>query len=72
MFGQCGGASWTGKTCCNAGSTCQVQNGFYSQCLPDTAPPTYGGAGGYGYGSYSNGYSGYGYAYGGSYGYGSY
>lgn len=34
---QCGGAQWTGDTCCVAGATCTVQNEFYSQCLPRCA-----------------------------------
>lgn len=32
---QCGGQGWSGDTCCEAGSTCVVQNRFYSQCLPE-------------------------------------
>ncbi|KAI8801687.1 hypothetical protein BJ742DRAFT_572300 [Cladochytrium replicatum] len=32
-FGQCGGQSWNGPKCCEAGSTCTVSNQFYSQCL---------------------------------------
>ncbi|KAM0323170.1 hypothetical protein ACHAQA_009020 [Verticillium albo-atrum] len=32
-FGQCGGQGWGGATCCQAGSTCQAQNQWYSQCL---------------------------------------
>lgn len=32
-YGQCGGAGWTGATVCVAGTTCQVQNSYYSQCL---------------------------------------
>jgi len=32
-WGQCGGISWTGATCCQSGSTCQVNNAYYSQCL---------------------------------------
>ncbi|KAI8805983.1 hypothetical protein BJ742DRAFT_901206 [Cladochytrium replicatum] len=30
---QCGGMGYTGITCCQSGSTCQVQNPWYSQCL---------------------------------------
>ncbi|KAG7130732.1 hypothetical protein HYQ45_010486 [Verticillium longisporum] len=33
-WGQCGGQGWTGQTTCVAGSTCVVQNPWYSQCLP--------------------------------------
>ncbi|CAM1505779.1 Fc.00g114160.m01.CDS01 [Cosmosporella sp. VM-42] len=32
-WGQCGGKSWTGATCCEAGSSCQAMNEYYSQCL---------------------------------------
>ncbi|PPR00869.1 hypothetical protein CVT24_000320 [Panaeolus cyanescens] len=32
-WGQCGGQGWTGPTCCEAGTTCQVGNPWYSQCL---------------------------------------
>jgi len=33
-WGQCGGIGWTGPKCCNSGTTCQVGNAYYSQCLP--------------------------------------
>ncbi|KAJ6518004.1 lipolytic enzyme [Mycena vitilis] len=36
-WGQCGGTGWTGATTCVAGTTCQVINPWYSQCLPGTA-----------------------------------
>jgi hypothetical protein len=32
-WGQCGGNNWTGPTACAAGTTCKVQNPWYSQCL---------------------------------------
>ena len=32
-YGQCGGQGWTGPTCCQSGSTCQLSNNWYSQCL---------------------------------------
>lgn len=32
-WGQCGGSGWSGPTCCEAGSTCQAQNQWYSQCI---------------------------------------
>ena len=32
-YGQCGGQGYNGPTTCAAGSTCQVQNPWYSQCL---------------------------------------
>lgn len=34
VYGQCGGSGWTGATVCVAGSTCQAENQWYSQCLP--------------------------------------
>merc|ERR1712176_385633 len=34
LYDQCGGQSWTGATCCQAGSTCRAQNKYYSQCVP--------------------------------------
>jgi len=34
LYGQCGGIGWTGPTACASGSTCQVGNAYYSQCLP--------------------------------------
>ncbi|KAG5985942.1 hypothetical protein E4U43_005786 [Claviceps pusilla] len=33
LYGQCGGINWTGATACVAGSTCKVQNPWYSQCV---------------------------------------
>ncbi|KAK7757155.1 hypothetical protein SLS62_000704 [Diatrype stigma] len=32
LYGQCGGANWTGPTSCAEG-TCVVQNNYYSQCV---------------------------------------
>ncbi|KAH0346131.1 carbohydrate-binding module family 1 protein, partial [Aureobasidium melanogenum] len=32
-WGQCGGKGWTGPTTCISGTTCKVQNDWYSQCL---------------------------------------
>jgi endo-1,4-beta-xylanase len=32
-WGQCGGIGFNGATCCQSGSTCQVGNAYYSQCL---------------------------------------
>lgn len=32
-YAQCGGTGFTGCTVCASGSTCQVQNTYYSQCL---------------------------------------
>jgi cellobiose dehydrogenase (acceptor) len=32
-WAQCGGRLWTGNFLCVAGTTCQVQNEYYSQCL---------------------------------------
>ncbi|GJE99510.1 CBM1 domain-containing protein [Phanerochaete sordida] len=39
-WGQCGGIGWTGATTCVSGTTCQVLNPYYSQCLPGTASVT--------------------------------
>jgi cellulose 1,4-beta-cellobiosidase len=33
LFGQCAGIGYTGPTVCAAGSTCQEQNAYFSQCL---------------------------------------
>lgn len=33
LYGQCGGATWTGPTTCSQG-TCKVSNEHYSQCVP--------------------------------------
>ncbi|KAJ8455164.1 hypothetical protein ONZ45_g10336 [Pleurotus djamor] len=38
VWGQCGGIGWTGDTTCVAGSSCVVNNAYYSQCLPGAAP----------------------------------
>ncbi|EAU87167.1 Cip2 [Coprinopsis cinerea okayama7 len=38
-WGQCGGNGWTGSTTCVSGYVCRVQNEWYSQCVPGTAPP---------------------------------
>ncbi|RDB20742.1 Exoglucanase [Hypsizygus marmoreus] len=32
-YGQCGGIGWTGPTVCASGTTCNVLNPYYSQCL---------------------------------------
>ncbi|KAG8953791.1 hypothetical protein FRC04_001421 [Tulasnella sp. 424] len=32
-YAQCGGQGWTGCTSCEAGTTCQYQNDWYSQCI---------------------------------------
>ena len=34
VFGQCGGGSYTGPTCCEAGAICSAQSIWYSQCVP--------------------------------------
>ncbi|KAF9880492.1 hypothetical protein CkaCkLH20_02446 [Colletotrichum karsti] len=36
-WGQCGGSGWTGATTCAAGTSCVVQNDWYSQCLSSAA-----------------------------------
>lgn len=33
-WGQCAGVNWTGPTCCAAGTTCVLQDEWYSQCKP--------------------------------------
>ncbi|KAF9482636.1 CEL4b mannanase [Pholiota conissans] len=40
IYGQCGGIGFTGDTTCASGTTCQVENPYYSQCLPGTATAT--------------------------------
>ncbi|CAE6334602.1 glycoside hydrolase family 10 [Rhizoctonia solani AG-1 IB] len=40
VWGQCGGKGWTGSTTCDAGSYCQSQGEYYSQCVPGTASGT--------------------------------
>nr|AGI55989.1 mEos2-CBM(Cel7A) fusion [synthetic construct] len=34
-YGQCGGIGYSGPTVCASGTTCQVLNPYYSQCLDD-------------------------------------
>ncbi|THV53787.1 hypothetical protein BGAL_0042g00340 [Botrytis galanthina] len=34
LYMQCGGKNWTGTGTCVSGSTCKVQNDYYSQCVP--------------------------------------
>lgn len=38
VWGKCGGAGWTGPTCCPAGHFCNLQDEWYSQCIPGTGP----------------------------------
>merc|ERR1712139_152703 len=33
-WGQCGGSTWSGATCCASGYTCSRQSQWYSQCIP--------------------------------------
>ncbi|KAJ7772218.1 hypothetical protein B0H16DRAFT_1714430 [Mycena metata] len=42
-FGQCGGLTYTGSTVCVAGTFCQWDSDFFSQCVPGTAPPPFAG-----------------------------
>ncbi|KAH8794300.1 hypothetical protein F5882DRAFT_482614 [Hyaloscypha sp. PMI_1271] len=35
-YSQCGGAGYTGGTCCPTGWSCQTQNSYYAQCLSGT------------------------------------
>lgn len=37
LWGQCGGDTWTGPTCCTAGNVCTSQSEYYSQCIPSSA-----------------------------------
>ncbi|CRG91956.1 hypothetical protein PISL3812_09010 [Talaromyces islandicus] len=37
LYGQCGGRNWIGATACESGSTCKVQNPYYSQCVNSSA-----------------------------------
>ncbi|KAK1981789.1 pectin lyase fold/virulence factor [Colletotrichum cereale] len=37
QWSQCGGNSWAGSTVCAAGTSCVVQNEWYSQCLSSAA-----------------------------------
>lgn len=39
-YGQCGGSGWTGSTTCCSGSTCQLVNSYYYQCLPISTSST--------------------------------
>ncbi|KAF7378188.1 CBM1 domain-containing protein [Mycena sanguinolenta] len=43
VFGQCGGLTYDGPTVCAAGSFCQWDSDFFSQCVPGTAPPPFAG-----------------------------
>lgn len=38
LYQQCGGTGWTGHTCCQFGSNCQVQSEWYHQCLSGSKP----------------------------------
>ncbi|KAJ7698350.1 mannanase [Mycena rosella] len=40
IWGQCGGASWTGPTTCATGSACVFSSQYYSQCLPNGSATT--------------------------------
>ncbi len=40
-YGQCGGQSWNGPTCCVVGFKCVASNAYYSQCVPDTSVRTF-------------------------------
>jgi cellulose 1,4-beta-cellobiosidase len=37
VWGQCGGVTWSGATCCVSGSACSKQNDYYFQCIPGAA-----------------------------------
>jgi len=38
LWGQCGGITWSGPTCCDAGLVCFLSNPHYSQCREGTEP----------------------------------
>ncbi|TFK60319.1 hypothetical protein BDN72DRAFT_535054 [Pluteus cervinus] len=40
LYGQCGGANWTGETTCVSGATCSYSNEYYSQCVAGSATTT--------------------------------
>jgi len=35
LWGQCGGSTWTGTTCCQTGSVCKVHNAWWHYCAED-------------------------------------
>ena len=39
-YGQCGGKTWTGPTCCTGGCTCSPNGAYYSQCIPKAGSST--------------------------------
>lgn len=39
LYSQCGGQNWSGSTCCESGSSCQVINEYYSQCTAGSNVP---------------------------------
>ncbi|KAF8951905.1 CEL4b mannanase [Flammula alnicola] len=40
IYGQCGGINFTGDTSCASGTTCQILNSYYYQCLPPSSTAT--------------------------------
>lgn len=40
VYGQCGGKTWDGPTCCDPGCTCTPNGDYYSQCLPPAGKNT--------------------------------
>lgn len=38
LWGQCGGNTWTGTTCCQAGGVCKVGNEWWHYCAEDNGP----------------------------------
>jgi endoglucanase len=34
LYARCGGIGWSGPICCKGDSFCEIQNPWYSQCLP--------------------------------------
>jgi len=46
LFDQCGGAAWSGATCCESGAVCVAASQYYSQCVvPSSTPRGNGPAG---------------------------
>merc|ERR1711920_916444 len=44
-YGQCGGQTWNGATCCEDGCTCTPSGDYYSQCKPPANSGSCGASG---------------------------
>lgn len=40
LWGKCGGSGWQGPFCCTVGHICEIQDEWYSQCIPEPASGT--------------------------------